>query len=146
MAYTGETMMKILALCTILCLGITSLCSAEMSVAMQKEWGPDTAKFTLNETKFGMTYTEVTNASSEYAQVEPPKSSLKVVSFLIATVAEDRIPIGETRPDVTIFVVKNVFFNQADQVVAIEMKFVRLYLSYLWSFHFYLILKCFHIV
>ena len=118
--------MKILALCTILCLGITSICSAKLTAAMEKEWGADVAEFTLNETKFGMTYTDVTNASSEYAQVETPKSPLRVVSFLIATVAEDRIPIGETRSDVTIFVVKNVFFNQAGYVVAIEMKFANL--------------------
>jgi len=118
--------MKILTACTLLCLGLTTICSAEMSAEMQKEWGADAVKFTLNETKFGMTYAEVTNASSEYAQVETPKSPLKVVSFLIASVAEDRIPIGETRADVTIFVVKNVYFNQDGRVVAIEMKFANL--------------------
>jgi hypothetical protein len=125
-AYMGETIMKKLAVCVVLCLGLTAVCGAELSAEMLKDWGADCATFELNETKFGMTFAEVTNASAEYAQVVTPESPLKVVSFLIVSVAEDRIPIGETRSDVTIFVVKNVYFNQDDRAVAIEMKFANL--------------------
>jgi hypothetical protein len=118
--------MKTLAVCVVFCLGLTAVCGAELSAEMLKDWGADCATFELNETKFGMTFAEVTNASAEYAQVETPESPLKVVSFLIVSVAEDKIPIGETRSDVTIFVVKNVYFNHDDRVVAIEMKFANL--------------------
>ena len=125
-AYTGEPIMKILAACVAFCLGLTAVCNAELSAEMLKDWGADCATFEKNETKFGMTFAEVTNASAEYAQVETPESPLKVVSFLIVSVAEDKIPIGETRSDVTIFVVKNVYFNQDNRVVAFEMKFANL--------------------
>ena len=118
-------MNKTVILCALIAAAVTTQ-AATNNTAFVKDWGRDALAFTLNDVSFGMTYSQVTNENCEYKQVAPPKSELKTASFLIVSVAEDKIPIGEMRPDVKLYVVKNVYFNNQDRVVAIEMIFANL--------------------
>lgn len=117
---------KITAIAFLASITVLSTRAATNGTAFAKDWGREALAFTLNETSFGMTYAQVTNVNAEYATVAPPESELKTVSYLIVSVAEDKIPIGEMRPDVKLHVIKNVYFNQDNRVVAIEMVFSNL--------------------
>ena len=119
--------MNLTVLRLLLCLSVASAALAVNTPAdLPQDWGNDIKDFKINDTFLGMSKAAVTNASTQYRALQPPESNLDVLSYLVVAVSEDKVGIGNARPDVTINVIKNVFFNQNQQVVAIEMVFTNL--------------------
>jgi hypothetical protein len=118
--------MKTLTTCLLAVLALVSLASAAPPADLPADWGSDIAEFSVNNTYIGMTKADLTNSSSMYLRIKPPKSELDVISYLVLSVTEDKIGIGHTRTNVVINVVKNVYFNKEGRAVAIEMVFDNL--------------------
>lgn len=70
-----------------------------------------------------MSKATVTNLNSQYPVVPPPKTDLDVVSYKVLSLPEEETKIGLRRPGVIINVVKNVYFNRAGEVIAVEIVF-----------------------
>jgi hypothetical protein len=83
-------------------------------------------KTSINGITFDMTRADVTNVLGRFRSAKPAQSVLDSVSYLIFRLSEPRIGIGNARPDVMVSCYQTVFFNQADEVVAIEMRFENL--------------------
>jgi hypothetical protein len=80
----------------------------------------------INGVTFDMTRAQVTNVLERFRPTEPPKGALPVVAYEIFRLREPRIGIGNARPDVLVGCTQAVYFNQSNQVVAIEMQFDNL--------------------
>jgi len=99
---------------------------AATAVTPPADWGEDIATFNINNTYFGTTKAAVTNGNSQYTVMPAPESPLDVVSYRILAVPDERLKIGAIRPGVIVEILKNVYFNKAGEVVAIEMVFTNL--------------------
>lgn len=93
---------------------------------LPRDWSPDIFTVAIHGTYFGMTKDAVSNQHARYKPAPKPASELDALSYTILAVPEDRIGIGQARPNVIVTCVKTMYFNQDGRVVAIEMIFSRL--------------------
>ncbi len=98
----------------------------QAAVDLPADWTPDIFRIAVHGTHFGMTKEAVSNQHARYKAAPKPASELDALSYTILAVPEDRIGIGQARPNVIVTCVKTIYFNQDGRVVAIEMTFTRL--------------------
>lgn len=98
----------------------------QVGLDLPKDWTPDIFSVAVHGTYFGMTKEAVSNQHARYKMAAKPASELDGLSYVILEVPEDRIGIGQARPNVIVTCVKTMYFNQDGRVVAIEMMFSRL--------------------
>jgi hypothetical protein len=84
---------------------------------------PPPSPTSINGITFSMTRADVTNVLARYRPATPPKSLLKAVSYEIFKLAETRIGIGNSRPNVMVSCTQTVYFNTSNEVIAIDMRF-----------------------
>lgn len=96
------------------------------AVNLPADWTPDIFTVAIHGTYFGMTKEAVSNQHARYKPAPKPASELDALSYTILAVPEDRIGIGQARPNVIVTCVKTIYFNQDGRAVAIEMTFSRL--------------------
>ncbi|MCX7847774.1 MAG: hypothetical protein N2595_07085 [bacterium] len=112
-------------------LAVWSFCRGAVSadsttLDLPSDWGPDVARVAIHGTYFGMTREAVSNQHARYKPAPKPTSELDAQSYVVLAVPEDRLGIGQARPNVIVTCVKTIYFNQEGRVVAIEMVFAPL--------------------
>ncbi len=120
--------MKRLMICALVTMGMAAY-AAELTPAtlnLPTNWTADIFSVSVHGTHFGMTKADVSNQHARYKSERPPRSDLDVLSYTILSVPEERIGIGKARPDVMVTCVKNIYFDQDERAVAIEMLFTNI--------------------
>ena len=80
----------------------------------------------INGVDFSMTRAQVTNILARFRPAPAPKSLLPAVAYEIFKLREPRIGIGNARPNLLVGCTQVVYFNESNQVAAIEMTFSNL--------------------